>query len=451
MSNIKELARNLLKELDESVLDNLDENELLALRKELNPYGRTIEGSKKFLNLSYTNLREEYIKKFMMTSLIAFLNRMCDEWKVPDNMMVTPVYEYVKNPTILDKNIQKTETNTQKNDRNFNKHWMQKRIIVKQFIEDMFQFDPDIHVRSSYRPNIKDQTRKVLYTPPAQLAVWNLRKEMADTKDKVLKKSNKELIEKYDESKKLAKKTNDYQKNLDKTKYKLTKTKVSDTNIVDNSIKSNIFNMIPSQDVFGRFKIYYETNFEVLRESVKDLYGIRPDFELAINPLSWHKTEEDSEKFKRKHAKEVITDIVTLSSGKWNILGPFKESREKISFYNEHTTVLEEMFKQLESDAKLGSELMKKRVKIKKIKNIQEHGPDNEGLEYYKQHFGTQISSIGKVDPKKELYKYRVLEEPENAVEVPVFKISEGGTKIERDFFYTEEALPDCITEQKKN
>lgn len=34
--------------------------------------------------------------------MIAFLNRMCDEWHVPDDIPVIPVYEYLDDPSKID-------------------------------------------------------------------------------------------------------------------------------------------------------------------------------------------------------------------------------------------------------------------------------------------------------------------------------------------------------------
>jgi hypothetical protein len=424
MDNIPNLADELLKELDESVIQNMDEEELIKLSKEINPYGRTIEGKHHYLNMSYTNLSESYIRKITITALVGFLNRLCDEWRVPDNVGVIPVYDYVKDPTLADPKSDIKYSDSKLKEMKFNKKWMEKRIVVKQFLEEVFQFDPDIHVRSSYKPNFKDKNRTVLYTPPAQLAIWNLHKEAKESKNRFVKEENMDIVNEYRKKPRPWPEANE-------CKF--------------NEVEAAVYNMIPPQDIFAKFSVYYNNNFETLRECVRNLYGAYPDLELAINPYSWHETEEQSEKFKKKHGKEVITDILTLTSGKWNIIGPFKECNEKISFFNEHTTVLEEMLKQLESDSKIGQELLKKKVKVKKVKNILENGQDNEGLDFYKKHFGEVHGSVGKLDPKKEIYDYRVLNEPDNAVDVPVFRISEGGNKIERDLFYTEEGLPDSL------
>jgi hypothetical protein len=55
--------------------------------------------------------------------------------------------------------------------------------------------------------------------------------------------------------------------------------------------------MIPPVDIFAKFKRYCEVNYESLREAVEYLYCEKPEFELAVNPYSWHDTREEAEEF----------------------------------------------------------------------------------------------------------------------------------------------------------
>ncbi len=88
--------------LSDKELAELPTEKILEIRKKLNPYGRTIAGSNKYLNFSVTQITHEYWKKFITTSMIGFLNRMCDEWKVPAGVPVVSVYKYLEDPTSLD-------------------------------------------------------------------------------------------------------------------------------------------------------------------------------------------------------------------------------------------------------------------------------------------------------------------------------------------------------------
>jgi hypothetical protein len=172
-----------LQALNNKDLSNLPQDKILEMRRRLNPYGRTIAGSDNFLNFSLTQITHEYYKKLITTAFIGFLNRMCDEWKVPTGVPVVSIYDYLDDKTKLDTPSIVTEKGNTSlaYDYEFNRQWMQKRIIVKEFLEEMFQFNPDEHVRSAYRPNYKDTSRTVLDTMAARLAV-----SYATAKDKQL-------------------------------------------------------------------------------------------------------------------------------------------------------------------------------------------------------------------------------------------------------------------------
>ena len=91
----------LLQDLNVESLEKMSDEEVVELRKKLNPYGRTIEGSNKVLTFSYTDLNGQYLKKIITTAMIGYLNRMCDEWEVPTGVPVVPVYDYCRNPELL--------------------------------------------------------------------------------------------------------------------------------------------------------------------------------------------------------------------------------------------------------------------------------------------------------------------------------------------------------------
>ena len=67
----------------------ISDEQVLELQKMFNPYSYVAEsnapggGLKKTVAASYTNLREDYIRRFTMTSLVGFLFRMLDEWDAP--------------------------------------------------------------------------------------------------------------------------------------------------------------------------------------------------------------------------------------------------------------------------------------------------------------------------------------------------------------------------------
>ena len=424
---IADQLSKLLDELDDESLAKMSDTDVLELRKQLNPYGRTIEGSDKILTYSYTDLRHEYLKKILLTGMVGFLNRMCDEWKVPDGIPVIPVYDYVKDPSKLDE-FEKTlkDPEFMRKDLDLNKAYMAKRVAIKEFLEDMFQYNPDFHVRSSYKPNLDDPDRKIIDTPAGQLAIYQL------------KKADPEFNERwhiYERD----------QKNQQDVKEPREPNETDETQNIMSDVKKQCSEMILPADIFHRFQYYYDSHYEELKEIVGDLYCDKADLESAINPYAWHDTEDDADKFIDKHQNEVITSIYKARSGAWNIFAPYKKVRESMRYFNKKTMVLEEIAKQIERDAKLGADLMKKRIKVKKQKNINEDGPDDPAFLKWKEG-NTTLQDMGAELNKQDNDVPN--ECPDNAITVPVFRMSQGGQVFKKTHFFSEAAAPTVVNGQ---
>jgi hypothetical protein len=172
------------------------------------------------------------------------------------------------------------------------------------------------------------------------------------------------------------------------------------------------------------------------------LYCEKPELELAINPYAWHDTAEEAELFKKKHRNEVIAEIFTAHSGKWNFFDSFKEQRENVNFYNDNTIILEEMIKQQEKDERLGQDLMKKRIDKMKKKNIIEAGPDAESFKQWRAQ-NSELSKLG----ASHIGDMASDECPPDGIEVPVWRVAKGGLELTRDKFYTQAEAPMFVKE----
>ena len=420
---------------DTNLVDSLTDDQVTTLRTKLNPYGRTIEGSDKYSCVSITNISEQYTKRFLMTSLIGFLYRRCDEYELDDGEPPTHLDDFdkfmerytdaVNQAMNAKKKLSEIETdeenlsNEQKSQIVFyNKliergEGFKKRLIVRQFLNTLFEYNPDMHVRSAYADNPLDPER----VKPAQI-----------------KRSVKTIVGK------------------DGSKINIKSINKED----DDRANSQFVKHIPPSDTFHRWTYYTDTNYEEVRSAVNDIYAEKPDLEFAINPYGQFNSLEEAEKFVQKHKSEVIADVLTLTNSKWNLCGSFKKNRDRINFYNERTAVIEEIFKQIEQDKKLGADLMRKRVKNKKTKNIKEAGGDPELFSQYKKNNSTGLESLGaedvmlekKNDTEKENIGFKVHEEcPYNAVQVDVFDMREGGSIVNKSQFFTEAEAPNTSRE----
>jgi hypothetical protein len=438
MSSVDDEINAMLRELDADKVNSiLDPEELLKLRKELNPYGRTIQGSDHVLTCSYTDLRKEYLLKLLTTTFIGYLNRACDEWNVPDGMVPVPVYEYLQDPSKLIT----IEAKIPEKDRVENRKWLEKRIIVKEFLEDLFQFNPDKHVRSAYRPNPEDpQRQEVLDTPAAQLAIEHGKKTDMEFSERMKQHEARTAGGmRIKEKSKTAWQQAQKACGLNKTPEELK----SEPLPKDQMLEENVTTMIPPHDIFYRLNNYYESNYEELRKAVEILYCEKPDLETAINPYDWHSSREEADDFINKHKNEVISPIFAVPSGKWGLLGPFKNVRDSVRYYNDNTIVLEEIMKQRESDGKLARDLVKKRIAVKKRENIKEAGEfDPAFISWSKQN--SSIKALGGiVDDKDEI--------PDDCIEVPVIRVSQLKQTVEKDRFFTASEAPNFITESLKS
>ena len=124
-----------------------------------------------------------------------------------------------------------------------------------------------------------------------------------------------------------------------------------------------------------------------------------------------------------KNKDKVITNILSLTNYKWNLLGSFKQNRERIKFYNENTKVLENILKQQEDDAKMGKKLLDERVRKKKIKNVKEYGKTDPKVAQYLKENPSGVA----LDAKQ----VEILEDTVKVTEE--FEVSENGAKVDEE------------------
>lgn len=423
---------------DADLVDNLTDEQVTELRKKFNPYGRTIEGQGNFTCLSITNLSEQYMKKFLTTGLISFLYRQCDEHELDSGEPCTYMDDFGEFMAKYEEALSAGRASMQWM-REFNvehkgmdltneqqslqlehkrvvdrAEGFSRRLIVRQFLDGIFQFNPDKHVRSAYSFNPLDPERVV----PEHVKVRNEKTKTIKGRDG-----------------------------------KTMTIKVSDADAKKRATSPHVQH-IPPADLFHRFQYYLDVNYEEIRSATTDLYCDKSDLEYAINPyesFSGDNAEEDAKKFVHKHRNEVIADITTLHNGTWNLMGSFKKNRERVNFYNEKTEVIEEIFKQIEQDKKMGGALMRKRVDRLKKKNVSDYGEEPEEFKLYKKENPSGFEAMGaeNVLMEKESgvasddVSFKVHEEcPYDAVQVDVFEISGGGTKVKKSEFFSQAEAP---------
>jgi hypothetical protein len=277
---------------------------------------------------------------------------------------------------------------------------------IEHFLKGLFSFDPSIHIRSGHdKDKIKTEIidllgKQIQVDPddPGHLTLETLKskvepldkdKEIVNTLFTSRSTLNSALCILRDEN--LHDPIRYMLNNVEQFKYYLM------------PLSTLVMNHIPPQDTFHRWNYFTEVNYEELRTITETLYPERPDLDWAIAIwTSFKGTDEEIEEqfnnYCQKHQDEMLSVMKTLEFGKWSLLADFKENRKNIHFYNKHTEVLKKIIDRHTEDKKIGTELMRNRVRQVKAKNIAESGPDAPGLKTYKNTMSTDgkdLSSKG--------------------------------------------------------
>lgn len=407
-NSISDIVKDL--ELNPERINTLTNDQVLEVEKYLNPYGATIYGPEKFTCISFTNLKEKYMQKLLTTALIGFTYQMSKEY-------------------VIDENDLKTELN--KNDfmdlvENPDKHNTQH---LKNLYEQTYN-----KLKSDILEKKQDTEEKVL-TEAEEIEIGILaNKEVEDfSKDKEVfnnerfLKKKEELInqQSFEEQEVI----NRFLDNLFKYNPNThTKSIFNSENALNDPERikpegNKFAEIIPPNDTFGRFNYYYDVNYEQIRQAVLYLYNDKPDTEVAINIYDSFDTISECNDYIEKNQNNVITNLLNLTNYKWNLLGSFKKNRERISFYNENTVVLENILKQQEEDAKLGKTLLDSRVRKQKVKNVKQYGKEHPNFTKYRKQNPNDISLNSKQ-----------IEYTDDTVTITEeVEVSETGSKLDED------------------
>ncbi len=407
----------------EKMIDSMSEEDLKSLMKKINPYSAISDASiapDETVSISITNYRMEYMKRLVTTTMIGFMMRMLKEYKVPDEVPPVEPLDYLKHPELCDtpEGIKDPIALKKYED---NRASMQERVIVYKFLESIFKFDPDRHVTAALTTNTKDSSRVV----PKSETIGRILNERKNT------------IRNADDRK-------DYE------------AKYSDqAREAQNPEERAAYDLIPPLDTFARYDRYAEEFFEQYVETVNTLYGQKPDLEFGVIVYDKHVSKEAAKLFKERNMDKVIAPITNITLNKWVLFGPYRQNRERVDFYNHHTEVLKEMIDQRERDSHIATDIMKKRVKVKKQQNVEEAGPDHpDFIKYLKKNkpqiakMGAEYAGMHDMDAKDD-------DDDGKTVEVDVFSITDGGreTRVTKIYNAVEKptgGMPVDVAERNK-
>lgn len=476
--------------LIDDILNNRDttaeltKEQIMEYQNKVNFYGIVVPGDESWANLSIVNWRDEYLRKLITTAMIGYIYRTFEEYEdyeYPDELKEYMSEEDIKR--VLKNNIGK-------------------------FLRRNFNYNPDRHVASAYKENLADPERAGKYAEMREKmkepdspeiteqslnesahltysqsleAAEKIKKVLTDLRefsasnpfaDPVFRAAIYDLYLRMKDdpgaNKTIVRTLERYfsrDEELDTTDLQVFLARAEDKLLnVCRELQLNVSGLkdikgpyvwIPPVDVFHHFNRYLTNHYEQVREACQILYCEKPDIEFGIQYYNSYDTKKDAEDNRRSIQDKVTVPVFTIKNEEWTILGPFKENRERVDFYNKNTEIIKKMIEQAEMDQRLGMDLMKKRVRVQKEKNIIEAGPDDPGLEQYQKALGT-IENLGakKVlsrEEKEELAeavrRKEMTEVPPDAIQVDVFKTDDDG-KMVKDKFYTQAEAPEFMNDQ---
>lgn len=370
MSKYSELVRKILD--DPESYSTLSEEEATQVRKELNPYLDLGSGQSKVVNLTITNWRERYIRKFLTTALVSAVFRFADDWD--------PREDIDNGDRMTDEDVNAA------------------RFIVSRFLGKFFEFNPNLHLRGAWSGDKKidleairnkecKNVDEVTVTSDDRLLIKQMTNELTRIGGDLYKR-----IEDVDEKGIVSKKM----MQLYELKSRLDK-------LEDKAMSEVVPKAEPPIDVFHVFNRYVDAHYDQLRKLTDDLFAERSDIEFAVKIHGVYDNEEEAKKWRQKHADSVGDYVSSVTTDGIFLLGPFKENREKMEFYNKNTEILKRMMDQQEADLKLGADLMEKKVKRGKAKNLRETGADAQGLGAYMKTIGVEGKRIVDNEQQKNL------------------------------------------------
>ncbi len=438
---------NLVKELETNpdFVNNLTEQQLEDIERKLNPYGSTIYGDEKYTCISFTNLREKYMTKLLTTALVGFTYQMSKEHKVD-------TYELKGKFIVDEEQFKKTRSHPDKNNTtliNNIKEQAYNEYILENTKEDETEEETVCcmtKAREHAEQIVNDMFKDEEYIDLEEKAMTeeqNCNLQASEEKEVINRFLNK--LFKYDPE---LHATNAFNQ-------KMVNSDVERKNITPG--ENEVWNQVPN-DTYNRFQMYYDVNYEMLRKAVMFLYAEKPDIEVAINVFESFDSLEQAKDYVEKNKTKVVTNIYTLTNNKWNLLGSFKENRQRMDFYNKNTVILENILKQQEEDAKVGKELLKKRVKKVKTKNVKTYGKDDPNFQIYKQQnldgvYDTTITKIVEnedesltVEREMEVSEHGAMVDsdgvPEDALEIKVTTVNAKTGNVGTSRIFTKAEAP---------
>jgi hypothetical protein len=381
----------------------------------LNPYRQQVNTtSTEYTCVSYLPMRDQHIMNIDLVTIIGYIYRCHFEYEdlmdISDEVRNSPQYKEA-----ISKN---------------------KKVILD-FLDRIFEYNPERDVRSSYIPPNPNATRKPLKctsenkvapiaingsgvtdcdryvnTDRVQEAIHkicNLKQDGALSTDNLSADSSFwESIKVLEDELKPAPVTRPSKQRECNDGYSTL------TGICNNpSCKCRQLStfQVPSRDLFHRLTRYRENNWDKFVKIASDLYADKIDLETAIQVHKSFRSLKDATTYQKEHGTMCMIPMMVVKNGPWTITTPCKENQRNVDYFGKGTSELEDIFKRAAADEKLGNEMIAKKIKRKKKQNILRNRgdvPDERGVEKWSEEnsFGMSKKKLLTDEDKRELDEY---------------------------------------------
>lgn len=473
IDELRKMSEDIIK--NPEIINSLTDDQVIDLRKYISPLGNIVDTNKSYAVLSILNWRESYLRNLIVTSFVGYLFKIASEYEPHIELEIErsnynkatelhPDYaaeltkEYESRCTLIKKIARGT---------------------IDRFLKSHLYFDPNKHIRAATSSVSDDPDRNVIWPTPD--AIVDAAKKTHEILTKDVNKEHQYLVDKLTNVSSLLSSTiNEVSsvktmimdlypdgqypdqlyiivKKLNTLKQIQSDLKKVADPIMNDNCKHILHEDIPV-DVYHHFNRYITNNFEKLTEVTNKLYNTKPDIEFSVILHDTFKSDDDAKKYLMKHKSEFRTDTQIIETGGVTLLGPYTENRNRIDIYDKNTEILKRIMDQAEADHKLGKDLMEKRLKTQKRKNIEDAGPDDPSLvEYTKSmQIASDLAGANRVLTPEEKAKMQSAidaakkikedyEVPDDGIQVDMYYPEHNDSdvfELKKTTFYTQEEEP---------
>lgn len=412
----EEELRDMMKALidNPASLDAMSDEDVIALKQRINPIGTFAPLKESYAVASIINMREQDMRKFLTTAMIGFVYRRLAEY-VPTYVTRTEesyaqkINDITSGPQMQERRDALREECT----RITREYRKAHQDVIRAFLDSIFLFNPDKHVRQA-RAETQLTARDVVFEGAPSAAATAFMREVEEDSQETLARDKKRerkcdayyaagvitgIAERAGKQIELATKVIEnctgaehsredarqfliaHGEQLKDCAQQLRPYARTDRTVheIEHALCVN-----PPADVFYHFGRYIDSHYELLRAITNAVYQTHPQVEDMIIYYDTFDTPEAAREYIRVHEAEFRADPKIIENGGVTLLGPFRENRAIVDFYNRHTEVLRQMSEQVARDHQLGSDIIKKKVVAAKRENVRAMGADDAaGLDRY--------------------------------------------------------------------